>query len=81
MICPLVPEIFFVELYVVRFSKRQILLLKGSSPMMFDLMIDFARDRGKENDTFAKTLINRPYGTGRVLFSFSQALRARLPSF
>jgi hypothetical protein len=28
-----------------------------------------------------ETLINRPYGTGRVLFSFFQALRARLPSF
>ena len=38
MICSLVPEIFFVELYVVRFQKRQILHLKSSSPMMFDLI-------------------------------------------
>jgi hypothetical protein len=28
-----------------------------------------------------ETLINRPYGTGRVFFSFFQALRARLLSF
>jgi hypothetical protein len=28
-----------------------------------------------------ETLINRPYGTGRVFFLFFQALRARLPSF
>ena len=40
MIRSLVPEIFFVELYVVRFEKRQILLLKSSSPMMFGLMVD-----------------------------------------
>ena len=28
-----------------------------------------------------ETLINRPYGTGRVFFLFFQALRGRLPSF
>ena len=46
--------------------------------MMFDLMIDFAETEERRMTHLQKTLINRPYGTGRVLFSFSQALRARL---
>jgi hypothetical protein len=32
----------------------------------------FCHDRGKENDIFARNLINRPYGTGRVFLLFSR---------
>ena len=38
--------------------------------LLFDV---FSRqDRGKENDIFARNLINRPYGTGRVFLLFSR---------
>ena len=37
--------------------------------LLFDVFL-FRQDGGKENDIFARNLINRPYGTGRAFLLF-----------
>jgi len=40
LMSPLVPKIFCIEVYAMRFEKRQILLLKSPSAMVFKLVLD-----------------------------------------
>ena len=65
MICSLVPEIFFVELYI------RALLKTPDTPLEKFESEDISPEiEERRNDTFARNLINRPYGTGRVFLLF-----------
>jgi hypothetical protein len=78
---PRIPEIFLVEMCAVFLTKGEILFLKGSCPMMFELLLD-GMDRFLNLRESVPTLARiTPYPTGRLFWvGLAQALRARLRS-
>jgi hypothetical protein len=82
-----IPEVFLVEMCAVFLKQGQILFLKGSCPMMFELLLD-GMDRACETPTLIPIIESvrtpaqiTPYPTGRLFWVvLSQALRVGLQS-